>query len=34
MGIDGSMQPYAELHFFWVIFQLLSTDKVGNKITD
>ena len=27
------MQLYAELHFFWVIFQLLSSNKVGNKIT-
>jgi hypothetical protein len=28
------MQLYAELHFFWVIFQLLSSNEVGNKITD
>jgi hypothetical protein len=34
VSIDGPMQLYAELHFFWVIFQLLSTDKVSNKITD
>jgi hypothetical protein len=33
-GIDGSVEVYANLNFFWVIFNLFSPNKVRDEIAN
>jgi hypothetical protein len=33
-GIDGSVEVYADLNFFWVIFNLFSPNKVRDEIAN